>query len=194
MIINKIGQKLKCTFGFTGYNPVVFESIYTTEWPKVLGFILKNSGRVDDAEDVFSETILIVFEKIVKGNYQSQGKFSGFFFSIAKKKWFERLRKSKNGIQLVELKDQDINSAEGDWDDLYAKIKDEKLNAMHRAMQRLGGNCREMIRKFHLESVSLEAIATTLNLTYGYVRRKITECRKKLKALSEEEFKKSTQF
>ena len=42
--------------------------LYKIHYPMVSHFILSNSGTVDEAKDIFQETVLIFYEKIKDGS------------------------------------------------------------------------------------------------------------------------------
>lgn len=176
--------------GLSEDNPVVFRAIYEKEWPRILGFILKNKGTQEDAREVISESLLAVYKNITEGKYEGRGNFSAYFFSIAANVWRMKLRKLKRSIQTSDLDEHTFHIAYEGWDELHAKIKDEQLNALYKAMQKMDAMCNDLIRKFHLDGIPLRDIAEAWNITYEAVRKRVFDCRNKLKILLYDEISK----
>lgn len=81
----------------------VIRYIYISNYPPIAGWIKKNSGNEDDANDVFQESLLILYRKIEYEGISLECNFKTYIFSICKHLWFQELRRrSKQRIGIVE--------------------------------------------------------------------------------------------
>ena len=58
-------------------------------------YVLKNSGDKDDAKDVFQNTLIVFYKKVLIENFELSSKISTYLFSIAKNLWLKKLRDEK---------------------------------------------------------------------------------------------------
>lgn len=127
-------------------------------FPLVKNYIIKNSGTSSDAKDVFQESLIILYKKLYKNNFQINSKIETFVFGICKNLWFEELRK-RNKNKLFELK-PNIEFAE----DFKNHIEEE--NKYHRVdliLNELGGKCLQILQLFYYKNKTMQEIAKILN-------------------------------
>jgi RNA polymerase sigma factor (sigma-70 family) len=67
-----------------------------------------------------------------------------------------------------------------------AIAKDTRIEAIHHCLQRLEAPCDDIIRLYHLEEMKLQDVAAQMNYDYNNLRKRIFDCRKKLKKLVED--------
>jgi RNA polymerase sigma factor (sigma-70 family) len=165
----------------------VFEYIYEKYGPKVLGYVIKNSGTQADGEDILQRTLTTVWENIVSGKYLNEGKLEAYFYRIATFLWLETLRKRRNAPLKRETNDfvneiKDTTTQETLAD---AILKNDQIEAMQAALEQIPTDCKALLKAFHFEDVSLKALAQQSGKEYGTVRKRIFDCREKLKKLME---------
>jgi len=144
--------------------------------PVITYFISKNSGNDEDAKDVFQDALFIIIEKIHSNDFELQGALSTYLFAICKHLWLmelDRLKAAKNYQlrYLVDSKEMDC-SERGD-SVFYENIFRQCFNAMDEISQK--------ILKMYWMEISPAEIAEKLGYSYGYVRKKKSECMKELK-------------
>jgi RNA polymerase sigma factor (sigma-70 family) len=100
--------------------------------------------------------------------------------------WRDELRRRKVR-RTDELEPDQMQVADDHTDSLAAAVaKDARIEAIHHCLQRLESPCDDMIRLYHLEEVSLQEVAVRYNYDYNNLRKRIFDCRKKLKKLVDE--------
>jgi RNA polymerase sigma factor (sigma-70 family) len=72
-----------------------FQRLYTLYFPTIQGYICKNSGYHEDAEDVFQETIVVMLEKTKQPDFELTSSLRTYLFAIARNIWLKRLRENK---------------------------------------------------------------------------------------------------
>ncbi len=102
------------------YSERVLTEFIQKERSKVFAFLQKNfSLQEADCEDVFQDSLLVLYDKIMEGKLTKvTANISTYFFSICKNKAFEKLR--ERGHYVHKAQDYDI--------DYLDEVKEEKLN------------------------------------------------------------------
>jgi RNA polymerase sigma factor (sigma-70 family) len=169
--------------GLRNSNEAVLTYMYQAFAPKVLGIVIKNSGNEEDGQDLFQAVLLKVWKNIRDGKYQEQGKFRQYFFSVAYKDWLYELRIRKNKRTLSIDNDASHFQLVDDSEEnlFYAIIKDHSLTALHEALIKVGDGCGSLLRRFHLDEIPTKEIAEEQNTSDGYIRKRLAECRQRLK-------------
>jgi len=150
---------------------VVIREIYKKYSGKVIAFIHKNNGDTDEARDIIQETLITIYQQ-AGNNLTLTCPFDAYFFLLCKRKWFNKL-KEKKGVTIAE-------EALSVHDDSMQQVSETeafeaKRDLFESKFQELGDKCRELLRlSFKLSS--LEEVASQLNVTYGYVRKKKSLC------------------
>ena len=70
----------------------ILQYIYDHCLPMIERMVLTMNGSKADAADIFQEVMIIIINNINKENFRLYCKFSSYFYSIAKKLWFQELK------------------------------------------------------------------------------------------------------
>jgi RNA polymerase sigma factor (sigma-70 family) len=171
--------------GLLEKQPQVFDYLYQTYGPNIKGHVLKNKGNEEDAKEMVQLTMIKLWTAVREGRYQEEGKLGHYIFQIAANSWREELRRRRNqpntqldmhAFSLRDSTDEDIERA---------VVKDQYLNAIHEGITRMEGICKELIQQYHLKKVDLKSLAQQLDYNYNNLRKRIFDCRKKLKKMVE---------
>lgn len=117
------------------------EMIYQTIFPKVLSWLLGNSGNRDDAYDLFQdclETILLKIDHIDRS-------LEGLIMQMAKYKWIDRIRKNKTQEK---VRNELVNRHKAEITDYPFVTEEEeylKHKVIERAFEQLSGLCRKIL-------------------------------------------------
>jgi len=65
--------------------------LYREYFPLAKSIVEKNSGSYQDAEDVFQDGIIVLYQKILSGPLTLNCSLKTFFFSICRNIWMQRL-------------------------------------------------------------------------------------------------------
>ncbi len=159
--------------------------IYSQNSGRVKSFIVANGGSADDAADIFQEALTDVYRQAQRGYVLHCG-FNAFFYTVCRNKWLDELRKrGKAQVTISELRRLEDENVEAAARNLY--LHEERLAVLAQAIERLGHSCREIFKlawTVNPESgkyYSLTEVAERLNLSYGYLRKKKSECEQALK-------------
>jgi len=144
--------------------------------PVISYFLSKNNGSKEDAKDVFQDALFIIIEKIHNNDFEVQGALSTYLFAICKHLWLIELdrQKAANNYQLRHLiESKEIDSSELVDNVFYENVFRQCFNAMDEISQK--------ILKMYWMEISPVEIAEKLGYSYGYIRKRKSECMKELK-------------
>ncbi len=167
---------------FKANDSFVLSQIYHCNYPSVEKYILQNSGTSDDARDVFQEAMLALWQAMCKGTFQLQAgaNVGGFLFQVAKFKWLDKLR-SKEHKSTLRLHVEKVEFATDDekpwWD---AESRHAQLATY---FDKLGEQCKIILRRFYYEKQSLEQIGEELNYDAATMRTKKYRCMMQLRKM-----------
>jgi RNA polymerase sigma factor (sigma-70 family) len=163
----------------------VFRYLYKAYGPMIAGYIRKNSGTEEDVTEMIQVVILELWVAVRDGRYEEEGKLGHYIYQLTSNTWRDELRKRRNRPQ-QSLSDSDLQIEDDTEENLaFAIVKDRYLNAVHEGMGQLGEVCRDIIQMYHLQKIKLQEIAERLEYDYDNLRKRIFDCRKKLKQLTE---------
>ena len=155
--------------------------LYRASQRMVCSFILKNKGTSQDAEDMLQEAVVILWERIRRGEFEYRSKLSTFVFATVKNLWLRRLASLRREIPTA----IDPESAESpDPSPLEEAIESETSNRVREALERLGDPCKTLLLLFYWEELPMEEIAARMGLANAdTAKSKKYQCKKAMERL-----------
>ena len=171
---NKIHPDQIYIEGLAANDSAIIQSIYKKFVPKVVFFVMNNSGDKDQAQDIVQEVMLLLFNQAKANTLKLTCPFDAYFFLLCKRKWLNEFKKTSNkGVTIHE----DIVSMNESAIELIGQTEefDERQQLFDTMFQKLGDKCQELL-KLSFSIKSMEEVAEKLNVIYGYVRKKKSLC------------------
>jgi RNA polymerase sigma factor (sigma-70 family) len=168
----------------------VLKHVYKHYFPMVRYFILRNHGSEEDAQDVFQEAVVAVFQRVRRRRLELDCSFKTYFYSVVRHIWLQYLERHKVRYEFSDL-DEYIIMEEPD---IYDDLKDKKA-IYQRHFLDLTELCRKVLLMF-MDKVPFEEIATTLGYKgRQYAIKRKYECMKSLinRVSADPEYKKLNQ-
>ena len=156
----------------------ILNELYQKYSGKIVSFIVKNNGDYEDAQDVIQETLITIFNQAKERDFILTCPFDAYFYLLCKRKWLNKL--NKKGIDKVTIIEE-ITSISDEQENIANEtlIFEEKTSLMMQKLQELGGKCKEII-EMAFKIKKMEEVAEKLGVSYGYARKKKSECIGKL--------------
>lgn len=155
------------------------EEIYQRFSERIKAFVTANNGSIKDAQDLFQEALIAIYQKARKGNFVLTCPFEAYLYLVCRSKWMNELKKRKKaGVTINELEgshydNQAQNLAEG------ASLQEQQDALFQKAFNSLSEGCRQLLR-LSWAGEHMEKVAQQLEVSYGYARKKKSECMAKL--------------
>lgn len=144
-------------------NGEVLEGLYKKYYPFVLKLILNNNGSQQAAEDIYQETIIIVYENAQRDEFALSCQLQTYIYSIAKRLWLKQLRNNGKTFLFKEDEENDIVDVAEELEQHEEKEND--LEKMNRSLAALGEPCATLIKDFYLEKMHMDDIAEKFGYT-----------------------------
>lgn len=128
-------------------------------------WILSRGGLEADAEDVFQEALVVLYEKSKSTEFCLTCKLSTYLFAISKRLWFKKAERASNYYSLHPEGDEEKDFGTYD-DDLQQHVEREKqFDQLNKAMKQLGEPCSSLLKAFYEEKKNMQEIAETFRYT-----------------------------
>ncbi len=157
----------------------LLDELYKRFSGKIKQMVLRNNGNESDAADVFQEGLMALYQKARTGSFVLTCPLEAYLYLICKNRWINELNKKSTGKVT-------FTDTEGyDWgEDVFTTTETVLLQSNRRKLleaklAELGEGCRELLR-LSWSGKAMDEVATILNNSYGYVRKKKSECLAKL--------------
>jgi len=110
-----------------------------TQWVK------KNSGTVKDAEDIFNEALVILFDKVNQPDFELTYPFNKLLFGICRNLWLRTLTKNKRDQMVINEHTKTYSSESSQ--ELVAELieEDRKYQLLDKAFAKLSPICQQLL-------------------------------------------------
>jgi RNA polymerase sigma factor (sigma-70 family) len=123
-------------------------------------FVRKNSGTGQDAEDIFQDAMLVIFDRSRETGFELSCSLKTYVYSVARNLWLKKLRSNKGKLNVEDFEDYlPVQVEENEEEDvnLAQKLKE--------AVETLGENCRKILLLFYYQKMDMQQIAAELGYT-----------------------------
>jgi RNA polymerase sigma-70 factor (ECF subfamily) len=172
---NQNGEDLACLTLIAQGDRAAFERLYRRYYDRLFRFVLRVTGRMNIAEDVINDTMLVIWRKA--GEYRAAAQASTWIFGIAYRKALKALsRESRVTDVCDEIPDLEAPPPETlDRDGLHAAIR--------QAVMQLPPEHRAVVDLTFFFNRSYEEAAQILDCPVGTVKSRMFHARAKLRPL-----------
>ena len=166
--------------GIQQNNSVILRFIYNNYYGKINSFIKSNSGDENDANDIFQESIIIIYRKIKdKSLILKDASFETYLYSVCRLLWLKQLDKRKKNIVKVEEIHQFADTAYDD-DLIEVSKKNERYKLYQEHFSKLGEDCQKILRMF-FDKVPLKEVADKMGFaSESYAKKRKHQCKEYL--------------
>lgn len=148
--------------GLAGEDRNVVEQIYRENYPMIQSMIINNNGTVDDAADIFQESMIVLFEKAKTRDFELNCLIKTYLYSVARRLWLKRLQQMKRFGITSEATMETI--AVDDDLEMHEK-KQQDFNLMDAAMAKIGEPCKSLLEAYYIQKKPMQEIARDFGYT-----------------------------
>jgi len=153
-----------------------FEELIDRYRSQVFNFILRILGSREEAEDIFQDTFMKVYESLPR--YQKRSRFSSYLFTIAHNLSMNRvnyLRRSSAKLDYLAQSGQETSTTERTPE---AELSQTEVGSIvHSALGKLPPKYRAALVLSEFEGLSYKEISEVLNCSVGTVKSRIFRAR-----------------
>ena len=162
-------------------DPAAFAELYRRYLNPVYGYVLARVGDPKDAEDVVAQVFLDVLQGLA--GYRSQGHFTAWLFTIARRRSADFYRRRQPGLPIEEA----ATLCDPAPDAANALARKEDLAFLARLLRELGEAERELLRLRFAAGLSFGEIAAVLGRGESAVKMSYYRLLERLQARWERE-------
>ena len=160
-----------------------YRELYRDYFSMVRHLVVQNSGNDEQAQDVFQDGIIALFENVQKPGFKLSASLKTYLYSICRNVWFKRLRDRKPDARI-----KDFEQAVGVELEPTPDPTERQLAIMNACLQKLGDQCQKLLTMFYYARMSMEAIAAELGYTNaGNAKNQKYKCLQRLRKLALEQ-------
>lgn len=153
--------------GLAAGDRTVVASLYKLYLPVLTKWILSRGGLDSDADDIFQESLLVVYEKAKSPEFCLTCKLSTYLFAVSKRLWYKKLERSANFYNL--------DTEEGEEEQLYGHSydgdvqehweKEAQFEQLNQSLDQLGEPCAALLKAFYIDKKNMQEIAEVFKYT-----------------------------
>ncbi|MEO1253330.1 MAG: sigma-70 family RNA polymerase sigma factor [Bacteroidota bacterium] len=153
--------------------------LYDKCFPSISNWIKKNSGTEKEAEDIFQEALIAVYQKSKDPNFQLNCKLSTFIFGVAKKMWLHKLRTKHRHVYTDFTESEELSQMDEEAADKM--VLDAEVDQVYtRNFSKLTKECKKVLTMFFNGS-SMKEIVKHMNFpSESFARKRKFNCKNEL--------------
>lgn len=182
--INKKRQKFKYTDleileGIRVRDIKVINYLYDKFCVQITNMVRVNSGNKMDAEDLFQEALIVIFQKVSDGGLELISSFNTYLYSICRHMWLKKLSKRPFKYEYKAMSDQDAEEDEMKMKEIVEESEKYSLYQEHFLRLRLP---EQKVLRLYLDKTSSLDVAKIMGYKSGnYAKFRKFICKEKLR-------------
>lgn len=161
--------------GIVNNDKKILEKVYREYLSKITTMVKRNSGSPDEAKDIFQEAIIIIFRRAKEADFELTQSFYSYLYGVSRFLWLRQLKKKHR--KEVSL---DASLSPEAEQDIVKDIEEREQKKLFRdKLESLGKECKQLLKRF-FEGIPLKQIATELDYTENYIKKKKYNCKEEL--------------
>jgi len=151
--------------------------LYESHYKMAINIVKRKGGTEDEAEDVYQESIIALYECIRNDKFRGESKISTWLHSTIFNQWTLATRKSKK----QQTKSIDDYSIEISSDDDINQNNDELISIIWKILDKIGESCKQVLLDYYYHRLSMKEIKEKMGFKTDQVaKNKRYRCKDKL--------------
>ncbi|MCC2600043.1 RNA polymerase sigma factor [Sphingobacterium sp. FBM7-1] len=143
---------------------LAIQQLYQIHFPPIAQMIITNRGSREEAQDIFQETVMVLYTKINKGDFVLSSKLQTFLYAISKRLWLKHLTRGEAKYRKDSIDDYGDTLAVEEAIENH-EIIEERLLHMEGSLNGLGEPCRTILYDFYIRGNSMAEICEKFGYT-----------------------------
>lgn len=137
------------------------ETIYRQHFNMVQALVVNNSGNVDDARDIFQESLIVLYEKVSSGSFELNCLLKTYIYSVSRRLWLKRL--AQQSRYTLSGDHEEHVPVEDDTEE--HERRDQEFQMMEKAFSAMGEPCKSLLEAYYMQKRSMQDIASHFGYT-----------------------------
>ena len=143
------------------------EKLYD-HFPKIRSLVKQKGGSLDDARDIFQESLVIFYRKASDPGFILTSSISTYLYSVCWHLWKDALKKKSRNIPATEWPGIERAASEDVQEHI---LKEEKFSYLDKILLQVGDKCKEIFQLYYFGKQSMARIAEQLGLSSEQVAK-----------------------
>ena len=162
-----------------------FELLYSSYYPDIERFILANHGTIEDARDIFQETLVVLNKNIAREDFQLTSSLKTYLYAISKNLWLKSLRDNKP------LDSFDVDKKEyGKLSDTTEQDKENEARTIHyieNLIAKVPAHCQKIIQYVFYQNIPVDKVAQKMGYQNNHTASNVKyKCLRQMKKASDD--------
>lgn len=161
-----------------GKDKEVVPHLYKKVFPLVENYIRKNSGRKEDASDVFQDCLLLFYKQVIKNTFDPKYKVYGYLYRISINLWINKIKKEQRIQYLETVGDEAFEEEPSPWDRPPERTDENVIKSLFSG---IGEKCVELLTNTVYYNLLMEDIMIRMGFSsVDAVKMQQQRCKQKL--------------
>ncbi len=167
-----------------------FSDLYSLYFPVINNYIINQGGQRDDAQDIFSEAVLAIFQHAKREDFFLTVSLKTYLFAICQRRWINEAHKMSR--RKVILKADFSESKLEEKENPLSILEDvDNKEFLMKALGQIGERCK-MLLSYYSQNYSMAEIAQIQGYSSpDMVKKELYRCRIRLREFLATSLKKS---
>lgn len=156
-------------------DPETYRFLYQELMPKVVAFVMSNSGTAEDGEEIFQDALFQLIARAKVSGVEIRSSFDGYVFTVCRNLWFRELKKSKK-----EVRNETVIALRSEEEDLEAIVQQQRWDLFEEMLEGISGKCAELLADYFKKMPYSEIVAKYEYASENAAFQRVFKCKKKL--------------
>jgi RNA polymerase sigma factor (sigma-70 family) len=134
--------------------------LYKAHFPSVMSYVHAHGGDDDDAEEVYQQAFIILYEKLQDPGFTLSASSGTFLYAVARNLWLASLKDRRRYTAEVADPPQEESG-----DMIQILEKEKEFERLETSMQLIGEPCKSILKAYYSDMLSMEEIAEQFGYT-----------------------------
>lgn len=157
--------------------------IYKKYYPNIKSYIINNSGSESDAQEVFQDAMMAIFQNVSTKGFELTSSFKTYLHSVSLNIWNKKLRTIKG--KKFNINEDILQIGQKEIDDAILAL--ERYHFYIRKFEGLSNKCQTLL-KMYFSGVSMKRITEQYGFaSISYTKKRMFVCKQNLIELIEKD-------
>lgn len=144
-------------------NRTVVKEVYLQHSNTIIKWICKNGGNHSDAEDIFQEAMVVLYEKAQNESFRLTCRIGTYLFAVSKHLWYKKIQQLDR--QPSGLPEGTLEDLAYEEDIVSHQERETHYQQLNDALDQLGEPCKSLLQAFYHQDKSMQEIASSFGYT-----------------------------